>query len=140
MASDTRSSWCTFFTAGIGALDLLSGLALIFVPAQVLAVAGLESEDDLLLLSFVGAFVLAIGVVYLGAAWHWARRRAPSTLRAVWVSTAVVRLVVGSFVVAHVALDSFEPLWIWVGLADLTIAAIQLTGWWRGWIVGGENG
>lgn len=139
MASVARSPWCTLYTAVVGALDLVSGLVLVFAPARALALAGLEPEDDLLFLSFVGTFVAAIGLVYLGAACDWMRRREAATLRAVWVSTAVVRVLVGGFVIAQVALDSLESLWIWVGLIDLGCALVQVVGWRRGWIAAGEQ-
>lgn len=139
MTPVTRSRWCTAYTTAVGLLDVLSGLALVLVPAQTLALAGLEPEEDLLFVSFVGAFVAAIGLVYLWAAWSWARWRNVVALRTVWGATAMVRLVIGGFVVTHVVLDSFEPIWLWVGVADLVCAAVQFTGFHAGWIASDET-
>ena len=122
-------------TAVAGGIDALMGPWLVFAPASALAAMGAEPEfgEDLLFVSFVGAFVGAVGWSYLWALWRWLRRGDTVFLRAVWRVTILLRLAAGSFVVAQLALDNLDLGWFGVPLADFLFAGIQFSLLRAGW-------
>ncbi len=135
MTPPLRRQLAATYTAVAGGIDALMGPWLVFAPAPALAAMGAEPEfgEDLLFVSFVGAFVGAVGWSYLWALWRWLRRGDTTFLRAVWRVTILLRLAAGSFVVAQLALDNLDLGWFGVPLADFLFAGIQIGLLRAGW-------
>lgn len=135
MTPPLRRQLAATYTAVAGGIDALMGPWLVFAPASALAAMGAEPEfgEDLLFVSFVGAFVGAVGWSYLWALWRWLRRGDTVFLRAVWRVTILLRLAAGSFVVAQLALDNLDLGWFGVPLADFLFAGIQFSLLRAGW-------
>lgn len=135
MTPPFRRRLAATYTAVAGGIDALMGPWLVFAPASALAAMGAEPEfgEDLLFVSFVGAFVGAVGWSYLWALWRWLRRSDTVFLRAVWRVTILLRLAAGSFVVAQLALDNLDLGWFGVPLADFLFAGIQFSLLRAGW-------
>ncbi len=135
MTPPLRRQLAATYTAVAGGIDALVGPWLVFAPASALAAMGAEPEfgEDLLFVSFVGAFVGAVGWSYLWALWRWLRRGDTVFLRAVWRVTILLRLAAGSFVVAQLALDNLDLGWFGVPLADFLFAGIQFSLLRAGW-------
>ncbi len=135
MTPPLRRQLAATYTAVAGGIDALVGPWLVFAPASALAAMGAEPEfgEDLLFVSFVGAFVGAVGWSYLWALWRWLRRGDTVFLRAVWRVTILLRLAAGSFVVSQLALDNLDLGWFGVPLADFLFASIQFVLLRAGW-------
>ncbi|HQF38735.1 MAG TPA: hypothetical protein PK322_06420 [Opitutaceae bacterium] len=135
MTPPLRRQLAATYTAVAGGIDALMGPWLVFAPASALAAMGAEPEfgEDLLFVSFVGAFVGAVGWSYLWALWRWLRRGDTVFLRAVWRVTILLRLAAGSFVVAQLALDNLDLGWFGVPLADFLFAGVQFSLLRAGW-------
>jgi hypothetical protein len=109
---------------GAGALDFITGLGLVFFPSALLTLmrVPVPSDEALVFLRFVGAFVAAVGASYL---WAWLQRRAHH-LRAVFTFTIFFRLAAGGFSAVAIARGWLSPAWISVPLTDLSLVAVQL--------------
>jgi hypothetical protein len=87
------------------------------------------SADALVFLSWIGVFVMSVGLSYglaLGK-----RGRA----EAVWVFTSLVRIMVAVFLMVRILDGSLQRAWALVALSDAVVALIQIAilraGWWR---------
>jgi hypothetical protein len=91
--------------------------------------------DSLPFLSYVGVFVLSVGIACLYGAWLLTTRPVLiQKLQTVWLLTAITRGLVALFVVARIFSGSLEPGWITVALTDGAFALLQTTGLARGWL------
>lgn len=133
MTPRLRHQVASAYTAVAGGMDAVTGPWLVFAPASALAAMGVEPEDDLLFVSFVGAFVGAVGWTYLWALWRWRRRGDTEFLRAVWRITVLFRLAAGTFCLAQIATDSLDLGWASVPAADYLFAGIQIWLLRAGW-------
>jgi hypothetical protein len=104
---------------------------LIVLPSVVLRLFGIASPspDALLFLSWIGVFVMAVGLSYAGALGKRCRGET------VWAFTAMVRIMVAGFIVSRVSGGSMPPQWILVAVSDGVIGIAQViflrVGWWR---------
>lgn len=116
------------YTAIAGGMDAVTGPWLVLAPASALAAMGVEAEfgTDLLYISFVGAFVGAVGWSYLWALFRWWKHGDTEFLRSVWRVTILFRLAAGTFCLTQIALDRLGTGWLSVPLADYLFAAIQI--------------
>ncbi len=121
-----------FWSIAVGAMDAVTGLLLIFAPELVLGLLGIAppSADALVFLSWMGVFVGGVGLSYglaLGG-----RVRGET----VWMITAMIRLLVASFVASRVLNGSLASAWALVGISDAAVALVQIAilraGWWKG--------
>jgi hypothetical protein len=119
------------WSLAVGAMDAVTGLLLVVAPALVLEMLGIAvpPAEALVFLSWMGVFVAGVGLSYglvLGD-----RRHGPT----VWRFTALVRILVGVFVLWRIADGSLVPLWAVVALTDLAVAGVQVAilraGWWE---------
>jgi membrane-bound metal-dependent hydrolase YbcI (DUF457 family) len=116
----------------VGAMDALTGLLLILSPVSVLRVLRVEtiSFDALVYLSWIGVFVMAVGLSY-GFALGKHRGRGET----VWMFTALVRILVAVFLIIQITRETMAPAWLVVALSDGFVALVQMTilrkGWWR---------
>ncbi len=109
---------------GAGALDFTTGLGLVFFPAALLPLmrVPVPSDEALVFLRFVGAFVAAVGASYL---WAWLQRRA-QPVQAVFTFTIFFRLAAGIFSTVAIARGWLSAAWLSVPLTDLGLVAVQL--------------
>ena len=123
-----------------GVSDSLTGAFLIVEPAWTLSLLGLHVPADALpFLSFIGAFVFAIGLSYLYGASLVIRPGCASRLEALWIVTAIVRCSVAAFVIARVASEVLEPGWLIIAFFDGACVLIQAVGLRQGWLADVEG-
>jgi len=108
---------------GAGAMDFLTGLGLVFVPAQMLPLmrVAVPAGDGLVFLRWVGSFVGAVGASYLLAL----VRGGGARLRAVLEFTILFRLAAGGFSAAAIGLGWLPVAWASVPAADFALVAAQ---------------
>ncbi len=115
-----------------GLSDTVTGLLLIMAPGLTLRLMGLHAEAAALpFVSFVGAFVLAVGLAYL---YGGLPGRGVVELEVVWALTAITRGSVAVVVIAKIMAGSLESGWITVGVFDGVLALFQATGLMKGWL------
>lgn len=118
-----------------GIFDTSTGLLLIFDPALTLRLMRLQfSPNTLPFLSFIGAFVLSVGIACLYGAILATRVVSAPKLEAVWLLTAITRGLVAMFVVGKILSGSLEADWVVVAISDGTFAVLQAIGLAKGWI------
>lgn len=118
-----------------GISDASTGALLIAAPIFTLRMLGLSvSHDATPFLSFIGAFVLAVGLSYLYGAMLVRRSRCVQRIETVWVVTAIIRSSVAIFIFAAVLNGSLAPGWLTIAVFDGICALIQASGLRRGWL------
>lgn len=118
-----------------GFSDTATGILLITGPALTLRLMKLHAPIDTLpFLSYIGAFVLSVGVACLYGAWLAFSKAAADKLEVVWLLTAITRGLVAVFVVVKVASGALEPGWASVAATDAVFALIQTYGLIQGWL------
>jgi len=123
------------YQLAIGFSDTVSGALLIIAPVFTLRLMGLHVPDDALpFLSFIGAFVLSVGLACLYGAWIIARRGNPCKLEVVWLLTAITRAGVAVFVTAQILGQTLEAGWFTVAITDGACVLIQAIGLRKGWL------
>ena len=124
------------YQLAIGLSDFSTGALLIVVPALTLQTMGLHVPSDALpFLSFIGAFVLAVGFCCLyGAYLAWCGAYA-AQIRLLWLLTAILRSSVAIFIFIQVLSRTLEVGWITVAIFDGVCALIQANGLRKGWLV-----
>lgn len=117
------------WSIAVGAMDALTGLLLIFAPLAVLGRLGIAppSHDALVFLSWIGVFVMSVGLSYAMAL----NRRGRG--EAVWAFTALVRMGVALFLIVNVLSGVLPPAWLLVGISDGLVALVQTLILWKGW-------
>ena len=127
----TRVKFLKFWSIAVGSMDALTGLMLIADPAGVLRLLGIPSPspDALVFLSWIGVFVMAVGLSY-GLALN---RRGRG--EAVWMITSGVRMMVAVFLTFRILDNSLENPWVLVAVSDTAVAIVQIAilraGWWK---------
>lgn len=119
-----------------GLSDTSTGLLLITAPILTLRLMRLHvpAPDALVYLSYIGTFVLSVGVACLyGARLAWGAESLQK-LEVVWLLTAITRGVVALFVMVRVFEGSLESGWMTVAFSDGALAVLQAVGLARGWL------
>ncbi len=115
----------------VGGMDAITGLLLIVAPQTVLRLLAITppSAGALVFVSWIGVFVMAVGLSYVFALGRRGRGEA------VWMFTSMVRTMVAVFLVCRILDGSLEKDWWIVALADAVVALAQVfilrAGWWR---------
>jgi hypothetical protein len=118
----------------IGLSDFTTGALLIFAPMLTLRLMRLsEPIGALPLLSYVGVFVLSVGIACLYGGFL-ARRPEVDRLEVVWLLTAITRGLVAAFVTIKIISGVLEPGWASVAISDGALALLQAVGLGRGWL------
>ena len=119
----------------IGFSDTMTGALLIIAPEFALRLMRLHAPVDALpFLSFIGAFVLSVGLSCFYGAWVMARRGSPCKLEVVWLLTAITRASVAVFVVTQILAHTLEAGWLSVAATDGACVLIQAIGLRKGWL------
>ncbi len=123
----------------LGASDTATGVLLLIAPALTLRLLHLHPADPATLpyLSYIGAFVLSVGIACFYGAWLTTLHHFAAKLEVVWLLTAITRASVALYVFAQVFMGNLDPGWITVALSDGIFALIQFTGLARGWLTRG---
>jgi len=115
-----------------GLSDTATGVLLIFAPELTLHLMKLQAAPDALpFLSYVGVFVLSVGLACLYGA---SLTRHPERLEVVWLLTAITRSLVAVFVIIKILSGTLEAGWITVAITDALFASIQAFGLAKGWL------
>ena len=118
-----------------GCSDTLTGALLIMAPDFTLQLMQLRvPPESLVFLSFIGAFVLAVGLSSLYGAYIAFQGGSRTKVEVVWLLTAFTRASVAIFVVQQVLALTLDPAWLAVATADSTCVLIQAVGLYRGWL------
>ncbi len=128
--------WLLLYQLAAGLSDTCTGLLLVIAPTLTLHLMRVdEAPVPAVFVSYIGAFVLGVGLTYL---WillrQWRGLSSPSEWEAHWRATAVIRSCIAVFVFAQVAGAHLERSWISVAASDGALALIQLMGLHRGWL------
>ncbi|MEO8617337.1 MAG: hypothetical protein ABI600_19550 [Luteolibacter sp.] len=127
----TQIKFLRNWSVAVGAMDAITGLLLIFFPGLVLGLLGIAppAPDALVFLSWIGVFVMSIGLSY---GLVFGRRGRGET---VWVFTSVVRAMVAVFLTFKILSGSMAGAWGLVGVSDAVVAVVQIVilrkGWWK---------
>lgn len=119
------------WSALVGAMDGVTGLLLIYAPAGTLAMLGIAPPPAaaLVFVKWIGVFVAAVGLSYGLALLN------PRHGGMVWAVTALVRILVGVFVVWQISAGELAIPWAVVAVTDLLVAGVQVAllraGWWE---------
>ncbi len=120
----------------IGLSDTLAGTLLIIAPELALRLMRLDvAADALPFLSFIGAFVLSVGLACFYGVFVIAHRGSPCKVGVVWVLTAITRASVAIFIAAQILAHTLEAGWLTVAISDGACVLIQAIGLRRGWLV-----
>lgn len=133
MTPQRRRRLTVAYTALAGGMDAITGPWLVFAPASALAAMNVDPEPDAIFISFVGAFVGAVGWSYLWALRRWLKQGDIAFLHAVWRVTILFRLAAGTYCATQISLDNLAVGWISVPLADFALAAAQIWLLRAGW-------
>jgi hypothetical protein len=118
-----------------GLSDTLTGVLLYVAPLFTLQLMGINAEVDASpYVSYIGAFVLAVGLSGLYGAYAVTSRLRPERLEMVWLLTAFSRAAVAIYVAKSVLTGALEPAWIAVAAFDGLCVLIQGVGLKRNWI------
>lgn len=117
--------------------DVATGLLLIFWPAATMRLMRLHvPSDSLPLLSYIGAFVLSIGMACFYGAFVIA---STPKLEVVWLLTGITRTCVALFVAVQILSGVLDAGWASVAVTDGAFAILQATGLARGWLADATN-
>ena len=132
MTPPLRRQLAALYTALAGGMDAVTGPWLVVAPASALAAMGAEPDDDVFI-SFVGAFVAAVGWSYLWALWRWLKHGDTAFLQSVWRVTILFRLAAGSFCAVQLFTRELDLGWLSVPVTDFLLAGIQIWLLRAGW-------
>jgi hypothetical protein len=123
-----------------GLSDTSTGALLIVAPELTLHLMGLHAAPEALpFLSFVGAFVLSVGLCCLYGAYLACCAPCARKLGVVWLLTAIMRTSVAIFLITQVLLGTLEAGWLTVAVFDAACALIQGIGLRKGWLLDAEQ-
>ena len=119
----------------IGLSDTFTGALLIIAPELTLSLMRLHARSDAYpYISYLGAFVLSVGLACLYGAVLIVRKGSPCKLEAVWLLTAITRASVAIVVAAQVYAHALEAGWLTVAAFDGACVLIQAVGLRKGWL------
>lgn len=119
------------WSACAGSMDTITGFLLILMPEFVLNVLGITVPENgpSVFLSWIGVFVASVGLSYA-----WAFGGVPQ-VKIVWKITAMIRLMVATFICWKIGTGELQPAWFLVALSDAFVGLTQLVvlrlNWWR---------
>jgi hypothetical protein len=138
MNSDDQSFWPRWiprWNGAVGAMDSLTGLLLMAAPGFTLRLMGLSvSPGEWIWISWIGAFVFAIGSCYFFALKPPIDRGSRVGCAMVWRMTASARTVVALFLTGKIVSGALDQGWVTVAITDAVVATVQWIGLKRGWV------
>ena len=130
-----KRSLLTAYQLLTGLSDTSTGLLLIAAPTLTLRLMKLHPTPGTLpLLSYIGVFVLSVGLACLYGGWLAVKRGPAEKLEVVWLLTALTRALVAIFVAVKVWSGALESGWSTVAFTDGALSLVQSVGLARGWL------
>ena len=118
-----------------GLSDTLTGVLLCAAPAFTLRLMGVHAPANALpYVSYIGAFVLSVGLACLYGARILRLPSATERIETVWFITALTRAAVALYLLPEISIGNLQPAWLSVVVFDGTCALIQGIGLRRGWL------
>ena len=111
----------------VGAMDAITGLLLVISPAWVMSLLKIPGQVPPEYLGWIGVFVGAVGLSYMLA------MKGGVVAETVWRFTALVRSMVGIFLLVKIFTGMMPGQWLTVAATDLLVAAVQIAGLRAGW-------
>lgn len=122
-----------------GLSDLGTGVLLCLAPQFTLRMLHLHPAAGASpFISYIGAFVLSVGMACLYGAWLLANDCEPERMEVVWLLTAFSRSAVAIYVAKGILVGDLEAGWGTVALFDATCVVIQATGLRKRWLFDAE--
>ncbi|MBC8126933.1 MAG: hypothetical protein H8M99_07300 [Gloeobacteraceae cyanobacterium ES-bin-144] len=115
----------------IGVMEVLTGLIFILAPGSVLRLLKVEfpSQEALVFLSWIGVFIMAVGLSYGLALRHRARGET------VWAFTSLVSIMIVVFLTWHILDETMRREWAVLVMIHATVALVQVSilraKWWK---------
>ena len=124
------------FQLAVGLMDSTTGLLLLFFPLGTLHLMRItQVPESGIFVSFVGAFVLGVGLTYLGLlVRYWRGKAGTREWEGQWQSTSIIRAMVALALLVQIALGHMASAWLSVVCTDGGIAILQWVGSWQGWL------
>ncbi|HEX4285098.1 MAG TPA: hypothetical protein VHZ28_08390 [Terracidiphilus sp.] len=117
-----------------GLSDTGTGVLLYVAPLFTLRLMGVHAPQDATpYISYIGAFVLSVGLACLYGV-RLVARRASEKLQVVWLLTTFTRSAVAIYLIKCILAGDLEPAWITVALFDAACAVIQGVGLRKRWL------
>ena len=124
------------YQVAAGLSDTSTGLLLLFAPLTTLRLMHVtQSPTPVVFNSFIGAFVLGVGLSYLVTSLR--QRRGIATVaewESQWRCTAIIRSCIAIFLVVEIAMAHLQLAWGLVAVSDAVLACIQWIGLHRRWL------
>lgn len=118
-----------------GLSDSVTGVLLVVSPTLTLRLMGLHAGAAVLpFLSYIGTFVLSVGIACLYGGLLAMRPDSAQKLEVVWLLTAITRGLVALFIASRISAGEMETGWATVAISDGAFALVQATGLWKGWL------
>jgi hypothetical protein len=118
-----------------GAADVGAGVLLYLAPAMTLRTMGMNAPTDAApYISYIGAFVLSMGLSCLYGALLLKQQATPERLETVWLLTAFARSAVAIYVIKGVLAGELEAPWMAVAAFDTACVLVQAVGLRRKWL------
>jgi hypothetical protein len=135
MKSILPSRWLPVFQWLAGSCDTVTGVLLVFAPAWTLQLMGVQRlPQPVEFASFVGVFVLGVGLAYLSIALLPLNAKTAPRWQTVWNLTALIRFLVAGFLTWQILAGRMEKVWLAVAVTDGALAIFQWIGLRRGWL------
>ena len=120
----------------VGLSDAGTGMLLYVAPTYTLQLMGVHAPGDAApYVSYVGAFVLSVGIACLYGVRLVVRRAPLERLEMVWLLTTFTRSAVAVYLLKCVLAQELEAGWLFVAFFDGAIAVIQGVGLRRRWLI-----
>lgn len=118
-----------------GLSDTVTGALLIIAPELTLSLMRLHAPSEAYpYISYLGAFVLSVGLACLYGAALIVRAGSPRKLEVVWLLTAITRASVAIVVIAQVVAHALQAGWLAVAAFDAACVLLQAVGLRQGWL------
>ena len=126
MNCSRRSLWLSVYQWSAGLCDTTIGILLIIAPYSTLSLMGVRPvPQPLEMVSFVGVFVLSVGIAYVYAARLPRIAANAARWETVWWLTALSRALVSAFLFWRVIGNRLEMAWLSVAITDGVLAVFQ---------------
>lgn len=127
--------WILTYQYLAGLSDTTTGWLLVLEPQWTLTLMGVRRiPQPIEFASFVGVFVLGVGVTYLYATRLPLVAANTARWQTIWALTALIRTLVALFLSGEILLGRMERAWVTVAITDGTLALIQWIGLRKGWL------
>lgn len=115
--------------------DILTASVLLVAPDLTLQLMRLPApQESMVLLSLIGAFVLAVGLSSLYGAYITFQGDCRARIEVVWLLTAFTRASVAIFILQKILTISLGAGWLAVAATQSICVLIQAVGLRRGWL------